>query len=709
MPAGRITSHRYWPQLDGVRALAIAAVVAFHLGYLRGGWVGVDVFFVLSGYLITSLLRGLEARGPFAGLEGFWGRRARRLLPALLVLLGVLSLYAALGGPGLVAAQLRAPALATLFYVANWQQIVAGHGYFAQFTAPGPLQQTWSLAIEEQYYLVWPLLLGGLSWLFLRNGHRTGEKGERARRVGLVTTVAVMAAASAIWMGVAAHLLGPNRAYLGTDTRAWELLLGSVGALIWPLDERSPDERSGLWSVLGLLGLVGVAGGAALAGGPPWWVWNGGLVAIAASAGLVVLSCVRAPKGVLARALRLPPLRWLGLISYSLYLWHWPVIVLMTTDTTGLDGGALLAARLAAMTAVSAASFLLIERPLRRADWAGLGRRLRIPAFGFAAVGMAVTAVVIVVGTVAPPQASSGQVSLVQGGPSPAHRSTSTAGGVPTDLLTPTRIRLPKASSADPYRLWIFGDSVMQDSSLGVQAALGATGGVTTAVNSSFGGWGLSTDKVWPSDALAIMAQNRPQIAIATWSWDDDLALDDPSAYQRRIDDVVRLLLQHGVSLVVLLEFPAFGPNTETALQLTEAQRLASWEQRLRSQHAWDLAAQRAAAAFPAHALYLQTHELFAPNGYFSPWMRTAAGAWVRARKIDNTHFCPYGAAELGALVTADLTPVLGLGPMAPGWEEGTWINDPRYNDPAGACPADQPPTPNYRGVRIPVTASRRR
>ena len=148
---------RYVPQFDGVRALAISAVVAYHLGYLRGGWVGVDVFFVLSGYLITSLL--LANDRPPGNLVAFWGRRARRLLPAVLVLLVALSVYAWAGGPGLVPAQLRAPALATLFYVANWQQIVAGHNYFAQYLSVSPLQQTWSLAIEEQYYLVWPLVL----------------------------------------------------------------------------------------------------------------------------------------------------------------------------------------------------------------------------------------------------------------------------------------------------------------------------------------------------------------------------------------------------------------------------------------------------------------------------------------------------------------------------------------------------------------------
>ncbi|MGA7420277.1 MAG: acyltransferase, partial [Acidimicrobiales bacterium] len=203
-----MATRQHLPQLDGIRAVAIAAVVAFHLGFLRGGWLGVDVFFVLSGYLITSIL--VADGRPIGTVVAFWGRRARRLLPAVLLLLIVLSLYAWIGGPGLVPAQLRNPALATLFYVANWQQIIAGHGYFAQFTAPSPLQHTWSLAIEEQYYLCWPLVLGVM--LAARSAR------PRWPRHSVAGATLVLALASLIWMGVAAHLLGPNRAYLGTDT-----------------------------------------------------------------------------------------------------------------------------------------------------------------------------------------------------------------------------------------------------------------------------------------------------------------------------------------------------------------------------------------------------------------------------------------------------------------------------------------------------------
>jgi peptidoglycan/LPS O-acetylase OafA/YrhL len=250
-----------------------------------------------------------------------------------------------------------------LFYSANWQQVVAGHSYFAQFTSPSPLLQTWSLAVEEQYYLIWPLVMAAI--LFVVR-HRRWSRG------ALLGATVTLAAASAIWMGVAAHHFGTNRAYVGTDTRAWELLMGGAAAMIWPPGRAAPDHGR-LWSWLTALGVCGVALGTMHAGGPPGWIWDGGLVAIAACAIVVVVGSMQARDGVVARVLALAPLRWLGLISYSLYLWHWPAIVLMTTDTTGLSGWPLLVWRLAAMMAASCASFTLIERPLRRAHWAACG------------------------------------------------------------------------------------------------------------------------------------------------------------------------------------------------------------------------------------------------------------------------------------------------------------------------------------------------
>ncbi len=669
---------RYVPQFDGVRAIAIVAVVAYHLGYLRGGWVGVDLFFVLSGFLITSILLAGNRTAP--GLTGFWGRRARRLLPAVLVLLVTLSVYAWAGGQGLVPAQLRAPALATLFYVANWQQIVAGHGYFAHFLSVNPLQQTWSLAIEEQYYLVWPVVI-----LAVGAGSRSRRRG-RPDRVLLGLTV-VLGVASAVWMGVAAHLLGPDRAYLGTDTRAWELLLGGVAAMVWP--PGSTTTRPRLWSVLTVVGGVGVAVGVTEAGGPPWWIWDGGLVAIAGCAGLVIVGALRAPTGVGARVLAVRPLRWVGLISYSLYLWHWPVIVLMTPATTRWSGWPLLVSRLVAMVMLSCASYYLVERPLRRADWAALHRRLHVPTVGFAAAGVVVTAVAIVIGTVGPPKATSGQVALA-----PAPR----AGTVARPILTPS-------SPGQPIRAWIFGDSVMVDSSLGITAALQATGKVSVVVDNAFPGWGLTTDHTWPTDVSQTLAQSRPQVAIGTWSWDDAEAAGDPVGYRALLQRFIaaQLAPPDGVGLVVLLQFPAPGP-TDSITDTTARER--AWLKQTEATEAWDDAARHAVAAFPGRAAYLTTEQLFAPHGRFLTWMRTPSGTWVRARKLDNTHMCPYGAAQFGALVTQELTPMLGLAPPEAGWEFGSWTEDPRYNDPPGACPDDQPP-PGYRGLAVPRAPDR--
>jgi peptidoglycan/LPS O-acetylase OafA/YrhL len=672
---------RYVPQFDGVRAVAISGVVAYHLGYLRGGWVGVDVFFVLSGYLITSLL--LAEDRPPGNIVSFWGRRARRLLPAVLVLLAALSVYAAAGGPGLVPAQLRSPALATLFYVANWQQIAAGHSYFARYLSVSPLQQTWSLAIEEQYYLVWPPLVAVVA-LSAR------ARGIRQWRGILFGATVSLAVASAVWMGVVAHLDGANRAYLGTDTRAWELLLGGAVAMLWPPDRQS--TRRGLWSVLTAAGLAGLVVGASVAGGPPGWIWDGGLVAIAGCGALLIVGALRAPDGVVGRVLALGPVRWIGLISYSLYLWHWPVIVLMTTDTIGWSGAALLAARLATMVALSCASYYLIERPLRRADWGALHRRLHVPTVGFAAAGVVVTAAVILAGTVGPPAATSAEVA---GAPPPTATTT----------VPQANPHLPPPTPGHPYRMWLFGDSVMVDSSLGIIAALQATGGASVVINNAFPGWGLSTDATWPTDVEQTLAQYRPQVAIGTWSWDDQLAQDEPSRYLTELERFLwdMLVPSDGVRLAVLLQFPPTGPTDSISDTVARQQ---AWIKQTELIDAWDAAARRAVAAFPGRAVYLTTEQLFAPRGYFLTWMRTPQGTWVRARKLDNTHMCPYGAAQFGALVTEELTPVLHLGQAKPGWEFGPWTEDPRYNDPPGACPDDQPPA-GYRGLRVPEVPSR--
>jgi hypothetical protein len=243
----------------------------------------------------------------------------------------------------------------------------------------------------------------------------------------------------------------------------------------------------------------------------------------------------------------------------------------------------------------------------------------------------------------------------------------------------------------------------MFDASSGLTAALEATGRATVTANSSFGGWGLSTDHVWPSDARRIIGQYRPEVVVGTWSWDDGLAAGNPRAYEMRLEQAVRILLTpgDGVDLVVLLEYPPGGPAAAVSDPVVQAAR---WNDQLRVQAAWDRVARSVTAAFPGHAAYLRTAPVFAPGNRFMTWMRVPGGGWIRARKLDNTHMCPYGAALFGSAIVNALREPLQLGAMAPGWETGSWIHEGRYNDPPGACPADQPPA-GYTGVPLPVTS----
>ncbi len=186
----------------------------------------------------------------------------------------------------------------------------------------------------------------------------------------------------------------------------------------------------------------------------------------------------------------------------------------------------------------------------------------------------------------------------------------------------------------------------MQDSSLGIIAALEATGEVTLAVNSTFPGWGLTTLHTWPSWVSQNLAQYHPQIAIGSWSWDDPEALSDPVAYRALLTSFVRAMLApaDGVDVVVLLQFPQAGPDTSITDPVVRQQ---TWVKQTRQQDAWNAIARQVVTAFPGHALYLTTEQLFAPDGRFLTWMRTPQGKWVRARKLDNTHMCPYGAARV--------------------------------------------------------------
>ena len=359
--------------LDGLRALSIGAVLLYHGGvrWAGGGFVGVEVFFVLSGFLITSLLVSEWRRSGTIGLRSFWARRARRLLPALFVLVAAIGLLYACAGQDSQVPGLEGDGLATLLYIANWHQLAVGAGYFAANGPLSPLMHTWSLAVEEQFYLVWPLIVVGVIRLLDRR-----VRSERTTLRGLLTICMFGVCASALDTVLLLHDGGGlDRVYYGTDTRAAGLLMGAALAVALALRDLDPTgagsrpgaprRRSTAVSVSACVALGCVLAAMRWASGTALWLYPFGLLGVDGAVLILIATCVLVPTAVVTKAFSLRPVRLLGVISYGVYLWHFPLFLWLTTGTTGLGGIALLILRLVVTLAVSVASYVLIERPVR--------------------------------------------------------------------------------------------------------------------------------------------------------------------------------------------------------------------------------------------------------------------------------------------------------------------------------------------------------
>jgi peptidoglycan/LPS O-acetylase OafA/YrhL len=347
--------------LDGLRLIAVGAVMAFHFGlpHATGGFLGVDVFFVLSGYLITSLLLARLERGRI-GVFDFWTRRMRRLIPALIVLICGVVAWGAISAPSLARDGLRGDITSTLFYVANWH-FIATSTYFVDDGAASPLQHMWSLAVEEQFYLVWPLLLLGAG-LIVRQWRR------RVIVVGAIAGAGI--AASAMRLGYLWESAGRERAYLGTDSRIFEPLAGALlAALVTSNPVRAWMARAH-WRLLAVGG-IGLVWAFATLGGPGGArseYANGGAVVVAVSA-VAVMGAIATRGSVATRVLALPAVAYLGRLSYGMYLWHWPLQV-WAARYGWLDLSRLsMAARAFVLTiltvALAALSYHLVEVPIR--------------------------------------------------------------------------------------------------------------------------------------------------------------------------------------------------------------------------------------------------------------------------------------------------------------------------------------------------------
>jgi peptidoglycan/LPS O-acetylase OafA/YrhL len=378
MPKPVRAGQRYVPGLDGLRALAVLAVIAYHeqFSWAPGGLLGVGVFFTLSGYLITTLLLGQWSADGRLHLRRFWLGRARRLLPALFVMLAVVTAWVTLTDRVRLAS-LRGAVAAAATYSSNWYAVVQQQSYFARFAPPGPLDHLWSLAVEEQFYLVWPsLLLVGL--LLLRKQPEGGVVRSVSVARWLTLPTLAMAAASALAMATLYQPgLDPTRVYEGTDTRAFGLLVGA--ALAMACAGRHP-ERAGRGGRLaldagGLAGLVVIGLLIWRLGQYSPFVYRGGLVLLSAATAVVV-AAVACPGSLVGLILAWRPLRWIGVRSYGIYLWHYPVIVLTTPPSAGEDLPRA-AAQIAASVVLAALSWRFIEEPVRHGALGRLWDRRR--------------------------------------------------------------------------------------------------------------------------------------------------------------------------------------------------------------------------------------------------------------------------------------------------------------------------------------------
>ncbi|MCR8936869.1 acyltransferase [Brevibacillus laterosporus] len=352
---------RYIPGLDGLRAMSVLAVIGYHLDlkWAQGGLLGVGIFFVLSGYLITDqIILEYKTKNKISILN-FWNRRIRRLFPSMVCMLLLVALWLIMTDfPRLQA--LEGDFLSSLFYMNNWYLIFHEVSYFESFGPASPIGHLWSLSIEEQFYLVWPVvLLIGMKLV--------------PRRGKIMLFILILASISAIAMAVMYEPgMDPSRVYYGTDTRAFAILIGTALAFVWPSwklsDRISPSARA-LLDINGVLGILILLILIGRSNEYDDWLYQFGFLYVSFVTAAVI-AVLAHPASRLGKIMACQPLTWIGKRSYSLYVWHYPVIVLSSpTVNTGGLGFTQILLQVTMSVILSALSYKYVEEPIRRGNF----------------------------------------------------------------------------------------------------------------------------------------------------------------------------------------------------------------------------------------------------------------------------------------------------------------------------------------------------
>ncbi|WP_371915741.1 acyltransferase family protein [Paenibacillus odorifer] len=385
-----VGGRRYVPGIDGLRALSVLAVIAYHLNlnWAEGGLLGVGIFFVISGYLITDQIISQWERHRRLNLVDFWVRRARRLLPAMAVMLFVVAIWLLIIEPSRLFG-LKGDFMSSLFYFNNWWLIFHNVSYFESFGPPSPIGHLWSLSIEGQFYILWPIVL----IIVMKIARRRGK---------LIAWIMACAAVSALAMALI-YVPGtdPSRVYYGTDTRLFALLIGAALAVAWPsqkLNDNVSEPARRVLDIVGGLGLILLLVLFNQVNEFDDLLYRGGFLVISLIAA-VVIAVLAHPASRLGSIVGCKPLRWIGLRSYSLYIWHFPVIILSSSNVSTEESSMLrIIIQVAVSFLLAALSYKYVEEPIRRGSFKETWKNISVKRRGGLRPGflMAIIAVILI-------------------------------------------------------------------------------------------------------------------------------------------------------------------------------------------------------------------------------------------------------------------------------------------------------------------------